>query len=143
MIERPTERCRFCGHEGPQLVSLETSGQHYARVACAECNRFMRWLPKPDSDPTKYKRQKKHTGLVGKYGQGFCEMCLRKEGDLPKGQGLEAQHVQEYAEGGSEERGNIWIICTPCHKLIHWLRTYHGGEHVQPVVGEVAASLQT
>lgn len=140
-MERPLEKCRSCGYDGPQNVTLETSGHHYARIKCAECNAFMRWMAKPVDDPTKYKRQKKHTGLVDKYGQGFCEMCLRNEDALPKGQSLEAQHVQEYQDGGSEKRENIWIICTACHKLIHWVRTYHGGEHEQPIVQETADAM--
>jgi 5-methylcytosine-specific restriction endonuclease McrA len=136
---RPIEKCGRCGHEGLQLIGPGHKCGHHASVRCAECNSFMRWLTKPDGD--KVKRPAKHRNLVTKYSKGFCEMCLRNEGDLPTGQVLEAQHVQEYANGGSEDRENIWIVCTGCHKFIHWIRTYHGAEHLQPIVESTATTL--
>lgn len=120
------ETCRNCGHEGPHVIQVQTTGVHYAKVECSRCRRFVRWLSKPDSDPTKYRRQNAHKDLVAKYGDGFCEMCLRESDELPKGQTLEAQHVIEYQDGGTEKRENIWIVCTACHRWIHWIRTYHG-----------------
>lgn len=117
--------CPHCGHDGEHHFALRPAGVHYADARCSKCNGH--WFPpKPESDPTKYRRPAQHRDLVEKYGEGFCEMCLRAKGDLPNGQTLEAQHVKEYRDGGSETRENIWIVCTACHKLIHWIRTYHG-----------------
>lgn len=125
MIEHQ-EKCRHCGYEGIQTVTITETGVHYANVRCAKCARQLRWLPKPDSDPTKYRRPTQHRDLVTAYSSGFCEMCLRSQAELPKGQTLEAQHVREFKDGGSNKRENIWIICTGCHRLVHWVRTYHG-----------------
>jgi hypothetical protein len=44
------------------------------------------------------------------------------ETDLPPGWSLEAHHVVPFADGGSEDRENIQIVCTSCHQLIRWLR---------------------
>lgn len=63
--------------------------------------------------------------LVRKYGQEFCELCLRKENDMPGPQTLEAHHVVEHQSGGGEGRENIWIVCTACHRLIHLRRQAH------------------
>jgi 5-methylcytosine-specific restriction endonuclease McrA len=136
-----SEKCRHCGDQGPHTVDLTTSGVHHAKVTCGGCNRFLRWLPKPESDPTKYRRPTSHTNLVADYGQGYCEMCLRKKEDLPPKQTLEAQHVLEFKDGGSNERENIWIVCTACHRMIHWIRTYHGSYKVSHVLALVEAEL--
>ena len=120
------ETCRHCGLTADHPAQLCENGVHYARVRCVSCSRFLRFLPKPDSDPTKYKRPAEHRDLVGKFSEGFCEMCLRSQDDLPKRQTLVAHHVREYRNGGSSKRENIWVICTACHQMIHWVRTYHG-----------------
>jgi predicted HNH restriction endonuclease len=83
---------------------------------------MLRWLTKPDSDPTKYKRPTQHLNLVA----DICEMCMRTLNEFPKGTTLEAHHVMEFKDDGSNARENIWIICTACHRMIHWIRTYHG-----------------
>lgn len=124
------ETCRNCKHPGPHTVEVQTSGVHYAKIECINCRRFIRWLSKPESDPTKYKRPNAHKDLVSKFSNGFCEMCLRDQNNLPKGQTLEAQHVIEFQDGGSEKRENIWIVCTACHRWIHWIRTYHGRDNI-------------
>lgn len=127
MTEQPTvmHKCSRCGDGGPHLTELRTTGVHYANGWCRKCNNHF-FPPKPDSDPTKYKRPKPHTDLVTKFSRGFCELCLRKQAQLPKGQTLEAQHVIEFSDGGEPNRENIWIVCTACHRHIHWTRTYHG-----------------
>ncbi len=123
-MERVVRRCPHCATDTEQEVRVRESGKHYADAICCDCGKHAGFPPKPDSDPTKYKRPSAHKDLVRKYSKGFCEMCLCKANDLPKGQTLEAQHVQEFQDGGSERRENIWIICTGCHRLIHWVRTY-------------------
>lgn len=118
--------CRSCGHHGQQQVSICASGPHYAAVRCSECNFHLGFLPKPDNDKSKYRRQSSHRELAAKFGKGYCEMCLRIEPDLPKGQSLDGHHVIEYQDGGTNERENVWVLCTACHKLVHWTRYWHG-----------------
>lgn len=125
--ERIFETCRHCKDAGPHKIELMQNSIHHAKLSCGSCGRMLRWLPKPDSDPTKYKRPTAHRDLVADYSRGFCEMCLVPKAQLPKGQTLEAQHVIEFQDGGSNERENIWILCTGCHRFVHWVRTYHGG----------------
>jgi 5-methylcytosine-specific restriction endonuclease McrA len=102
---------------------------HYARATCVECDRWITFLKKPDSDPTKYRRPTQHRKLVDKFSNGYCELCLRRQEDLPKGETLHAHHVHEYQDGGEAKRENIWIVCTACHSLINWRRTYEGHVH--------------
>lgn len=141
MKDLANDPCRFCQEPGPHIVKLRTSGVHYADCTCAKCGKHLGFPPKPDSDPSKYRRPTAHRDLVADYSRGFCEMCLRKHAELPKGQTLEAQHVVEFQDGGGNERGNIWIICTACHRMIHWIRTYHGTYKVSHVLALVEAEL--
>jgi predicted restriction endonuclease len=104
------------------VVTLTPESPHHARADCQDCGRFLQWLPKPDAE--RIRRPAAHRELVRKYSRGFCELCGTREADLPPGQTLEAQHVEEYHEGGEPKRENIWIVCTACHKLIHWRRTW-------------------
>lgn len=112
-----------CKHENTIFIETPES-PHYGKDVCEDCGRHVRWVAKPDNE--KIKRPSAHKNLVAKYSNGYCEMCLLPEDMLPSGQTLEAQHVIEYADGGGDGRDNIWIICTKCHKLIHWIRHWAG-----------------
>lgn len=115
------DRCKSCN--SPNLVErLRPDTQHHAELVCADCGTYQCWLPKPDSK--KAKRPAAHRELVKKFSRGFCVLCLTKEGDLPKGRALEGHHIEEYQHDGSDDRENVQIVCTGCHKLIHWRRTY-------------------
>ncbi len=129
--------CPRCKCETEHTLAIRPAGVHYADAVCQTCGK--KWFPpKPDADPTKYKRPNSHRDLVRKYSPGYCEMCLCPANDLPKGQTLEAQHVKEFKDGGSERRENIWIICTGCHRLIHWVRTYRLAPEHRESVQDVA-----
>lgn len=115
-------KCKTCGARWEPTVELTPDTPHYGKALCGNCNAFLRWVPKPDRD--KRKREAAHTELVKKYSRGYCELCLILASDLPVNETLEAHHVEEYQDGGASDRENVWIVCTACHKLIHWRRTY-------------------
>ena len=104
------------------LQLITPASVHYGAEICAVCRRHLRWLPKPDGE--RVRRPAAHRELVEKYSQGYCELCLTKQEDLPARQTLEAHHVVEFQDGGSAQRSNVWIVCTACAKLIHWARTW-------------------
>ena len=116
--------CPQCGSTEVAVIPGPHPGGHHAREECAKCGRFTRWLPKPDSD--RARRPASHRALVKKYGRGFCELCLLREGDLRGGEVLQAHHVDEFCSKGSSDRENVWIVCTCCHTLIGHQRTYRG-----------------
>lgn len=126
-VERCSGRhCPRCGHtEHLVLIRDEGwTGGHHGRVECAACQAFIKWAPKPDS--AKKRRPSQSRKLVAQYSQGFCEICLRHELQIPAPQTLEAHHIIPVEKGGGDEQANIQICCTACHKLIHWQRTYLG-----------------
>ncbi len=114
-------KCPKCGCEKTEVRILST-GPHHWQEQCALCGRWIRFLPKPDS--LKAKRPKAQSELVHEYGREFCELCGILQRHIPNSEALEAHHVIEYQDGGQERRSNIWIVCTRCHRLIHWMRTY-------------------
>jgi len=116
--------CKKCGTTEHIALVAEWPGGHYAKVICSGCQSFVKWAAKPDaSKPRRGSAQKK---LVARHSQGFCELCFRLGDSLPGPQTLEAHHVVPVEQGGQDDRGNIWIVCTPCHRMIHHQRTYLG-----------------
>jgi hypothetical protein len=120
-VSRP---CPKCAADDFRFVPSATGRE--GGVRCNKCGTFW-WQPKPENEKTK--RPARHVALAKKYGQGFCEMCLRQESELPATQDLDGHHVLEYADGGTDDRANVWVVCTSCHRLIHHQRTYLGHYH--------------
>lgn len=116
--------CKTCGYEGEQVVVLTPEHQHHAKALCARCRRWIAWVSKPDAD--KYRRPSADKKLVKKFSRGFCEMCLIREENIPNGASLEGHHIVEFKDGGEPTRENTWILCTACHRLVNWRRTYVG-----------------
>src|SRR5215813_7090319 len=52
-----------CSHQNTETV-LEKSGPHYARELCAECRKFLRWLPNPKTVEQQERNDKILTGLA-------------------------------------------------------------------------------
>ena len=109
--------CQHCGCDD-LTEELTPDMNHHGKRVCMSCHGFNGWLPKPDKDKTK--RPASHKRLAKKLGNGFCEMCLLDSDNL------EGHHVIPYKNDGDSHKDNVWILCVPCHKLIHHTRTYHG-----------------
>lgn len=137
-------KCQACGAVQDHPVAILEAGPHFARMDCGKCGRFVRFLPKPDTD--KAKRPAAHKRLVGKSGLDYCELCLILEERLPAHESLEAHHIEEYADGGDCANGNTLICCTSCHRFIHWRRTeiqHHVTKEGQHHVGREQVSSAT
>lgn len=115
--------CRFCGCQHGWVKPTKT--KHFAEIICAngDCAKHLGWMPKPKGSNKKRVDTK---GLVKRYSPGYCQMCLRREYELPRSEALEAHLVLPKSEGGNEDQSNIWIVCSKCHSLIHHERTYLG-----------------
>lgn len=118
--------CPYCKATIEPTIEIRTTGKHYANMICPQCNRHLGFAPKPDSDASKYNRPAQHRELVRKHSRGYCELCRFTESQLPKNCSLEAHHVIPFEEGGEPTRDNTWILCTACHRLVEWQRTYRG-----------------
>lgn len=111
-----------CSYQGRMQLVEESNGIHHAKVICPNCGTFFDWVKKPEG--VRRSRPASHRDLVARFGKGFCQMCLRLSDHLPKGETLEGHHVLEYKNGGEPTADNVWILCTACHSLVNWRRTY-------------------
>lgn len=112
--------CSTCGST-KRRIELTPDLLHYGKEVCGN-GHHLRWVPTPGKE--KAHRPAAHKDLVRKYSLGYCEICLIAEDHLPPRQTLEAHHIIEHQDGGGELRENIQIVCTKCHRLIHWNRTH-------------------
>jgi len=118
------EICRYC--QSTRIIQgLRPDTIHHAELRCQDCDRHLKWIAKP-KEKESTKREADHHGLLRKYSEGYCEICLRLEEELPPAQSLKAHHKIEYDAGGTSDHSNIQILCTPCHQLVHHQRTYLG-----------------
>jgi hypothetical protein len=113
-----------CGYLNGRCEFNEAKPPHYANMRCYQCGKHLGFIPMPNA--TKVKRPASHKSLVKKSGVKHCQMCLRHESQLVHPDTLTGHHVEEYCKGGDPDAANVWIICTACHSLIHWARTYIG-----------------
>lgn len=124
--------CNRCGYlNGLAEFILTPQLKHFGKLVCSNCGAHWKWVGKPESDASKYRRPKKHKELVKQFSKGYCEMCLTAETDFTDNQTLEGHHVIPYQVGGSSEKDNVWIICTRCHRQIELIRTYNPKKCIQ------------
>lgn len=117
--------CRFCRRTTDHMIEPWDHGMHGGKALCSTvgCTAFV-WLPRATVNPTR--RPAIHRNLLAKYDRGFCELCLRPRSALKSCETLMAHHVRPFADEGEPTRGNVWIVCTACHSLIHWQRKFNG-----------------
>jgi ribosomal protein L34E len=114
------EPCPSCGGTDGEITLR--NDKHYADLTCLDCGRHIKFVGNPD----KNRRPESHKKIARKYSQGYCQLCLRKENELPPRESLEGHHVIEFQDGGGDTKDNTWVVCTSCHVLIHHQRTYLG-----------------
>ncbi len=120
MDDLPTRFCSTCEKDVVVVETVLTSGPHYSKQQCPQCGRFLAFGKKPENEGKRGKN--KHT--PESLGISHCQMCGREKGRLGSRGVLEAHHIDEIHDGGSDTPENIWVVCTSCHKLIHHQRTY-------------------
>ena len=110
--------CGFCHSEN---VTIDDSPHrvHGDKLICNECGRF-RWLPMEKNRPALEKRPKCPT--PAQLGVSVCEYCHMPEAELHRREALEVHHRD--GDPANNERENLAVYCTPCHKLCHHMRTY-------------------
>jgi 5-methylcytosine-specific restriction endonuclease McrA len=61
----------------------------------------------------------------------ICQMCLLEKEHLGYAETLETHHIDNNSQ--NNERSNLQIVCTSCHKLIHHQRTYRYNHYVRRI----------
>lgn len=141
------QACPECNSMDAVRPVLLDSGPHHAALVCDACpdewskydrQRFIRFLPPPKNLTGRPKRGKASTNLLpivrdAQDGEPlYCLICLRDERFLPEGVWMEAHHILEHQDGGTDHAANLMPLCNQCHSLVHWRRrdTEGGGAQV-------------
>lgn len=121
--------CKRCHHDvDPINIPRPDTVHAGGELRCPRCDMHLGWR-KVDKEHAK-KRTHASQHSPQSLGIECCELCLRPKRGLGIRQTLEIHHKIEVEVGGPDKRSNIWVLCTPCHKLLHHMRIYHN-EHLQ------------
>jgi len=122
------KQCVSCGCLVEPMTHGEISDVHGFKLHCPHCDRFVGWggLTKPVSKNGERTRSSNWTAK--RLNQEHCQMCQRHKTELGKGERLEVHHIVSISQGGADDPANIWVLCTACHRQVHYQRTYHN-EH--------------
>ena len=114
-------RCKRCGEtENLETAPCFDGSPHYAKMSCGSCGAFVKFLPEPKNNGKR--PPNKHT--PESLSVTRCQLCGRPIDMLALYEVLEVHHVVEIQHGGEDTPGNIWVLCTDCHKTVHHRRTY-------------------
>jgi 5-methylcytosine-specific restriction endonuclease McrA len=125
-MQNQSKSCPSCGCTVFKEIIGPQPGGHHGKVVCSQCDRYIKWIPKPSDQKAPDPRAEVSKKIVQKYSQGFCEICLKTETQIQLPWVLEAHHIIPVEKGGGDDADNIQICCTACHRLIHWQRNYNG-----------------
>ena len=129
--------CRFCGTDlEPTVVPRPDTVYAGGELRCAKCGRHLGWRStKTDRKEGKRKGTSQYT--IEMLNKTSCDICQRPKRGLGICQTLEIHHIVAIKDGGEDRRRNIMVLCTACHKLVHYIRLYHN-EHMQHMWPEEA-----
>lgn len=114
--------CRRCNKKVNALVEeMPSTSIHYGKTLCPICNSFIDWVKKPENDDQRGKSSKYK---IEQIGINHCELCGREKEKLGMRETLEIHHKTPIEEDGEDTKENILILCTPCHRISHFMRTY-------------------
>ena len=118
-MEKEVIICRRCHSEN--VTPEYRSERDQIGIKCHNCNAYT-WQPKEGSK----NRESKNKHLVKAKCIDYCEWCLRKKDNLIHPDELIGHHIIEYKDGGlgKDDLSNVLVLCTSCHRLCHWCRTY-------------------
>lgn len=120
--------CRYCGEVETWTRPRPDTPAH-AEELCKICNAHIKWVPKPKN---KDKREKRPCyPRPEQLGINYCQICLLPKVNLLTNEVLETHHVN----GDSTDRSslNFLVVCTACHSVINWLRTYRMRHHLKNI----------
>lgn len=112
--------CKDCKEKTPHIIIPLDTGPHYGELRCEICDKFWGFEPKPINNGKRPRN--KHTPQSLEIDN--CQLCLRARCDLINTETLESHHIIEIQDSGPDTPENVWVLCTPCHRMVHYLRTY-------------------
>lgn len=120
---RALTHCDKCGSANIEETTFnETHGHRYS---CQDC-RYVCWGGKLKNKEKNGKRPPCPT--PADLGVEHCEVCGRNKEILGYSETLEVHHKD--IDPTNNKRLNLWVLCTACHRLVHYQRTYRGDHHI-------------
>lgn len=116
--------CPKCGEWVLPNVE-EAKPPHYKKLTCPDCKHPFGFLAKPENEKKLDHRpngQPSADQLMEIKGIDFCEICLRKKGQLGKRGFFEVHHISH--DPSNHDTSNLLLACKACHQFIHHLQTY-------------------
>ena len=130
MIESPNLEpleCQNCGTiDVPNVVETDNGTTTIYKATCSKCGSYIKFLSKSLFEGVKKPngKRRKTVWTPSELGIENCEICGRQKDRLGKNEKLESHHKVFIEHGGEDKKDNILVLCTPCHRMAHFLRTY-------------------
>jgi len=115
--ERPSDDCP---HEHTRTTILDGSTPHYGEKRCADCGKFLGYVPKPTTKKRRTDNDTHWRRMHQERGEFVCKICGVRESDLPIQ--FHVHHWQPISEGGVDEFENTDMLCVFCHEALHTQR---------------------
>lgn len=110
--------CKYCSSDVNYYVKPRPDTPHEAEIRCGLCHCFLGWKRKEKNEGKRLPQVHSPESV----GIDYCEICLLHRKHLGMNETLDIHHIDDNPE--NNERINISVVCTGCHKLIHHQRTY-------------------
>lgn len=117
--------CRNCNENVEVNIIPRPDTPHAGEIKCAVCGRFLGWKKKEKNEGKRAKQVHSPESLQ----IDFCQVCLLPKQHLGVNETLDIHHIDDDPE--NNDRLNILVACTACHKLIHHQRTYRNHQVVK------------
>ena len=111
---RPNCKCALCEKEVYRAPNLLAKGNVFCSLECVGL--FNRKNPslQPNEDSKKLRPNPLKVALAHERG-GVCELCQYNNFAI-----LQAHHIIEKSNGGSDDLENLMLLCPTCHALQHF-----------------------
>lgn len=109
------------------FVSTQETSIHYGKLVCSKCNKWFKFVTKPNPDGERKGTSRYELEQVMKFyklEEPFCFFCLRKKEQLGFNETLTRDHIKELDKDGEDILENLQLLCSACHKLKNWMRLY-------------------
>jgi len=117
-----TDPCPYCKTKSlvQQLVPKEENMSHKARIYCAACNKFIRWVSKSELNGVPQRLKTRRRKNID-----YCEICLRKDVIIEEHHILPFKHYPDL----DDDKRNRLVVCADCHGIIHCIRRLAGTDN--------------
>jgi 5-methylcytosine-specific restriction endonuclease McrA len=118
-----SKQCKNCGEVEP-VTRGEINDVHGYKLRCPHCGLFVGWGGMTKEVKNKDGRQRSSNWTAKRLNYDYCQICRRHKDHLGHGERLEVHHVMSVENGGEDTPENIWVLCTACHRTVHYQQTY-------------------